>query len=671
MKYQKTTQQNDVPKCSLRNNITIAFVLGILLFGGMITAMSLRTLDQALADSGLSAQSAEDIGRQFTRTLTGFTIVGTAVALGVAFFLSRTITQPLQRLLAGIEEIGRGHLDRHIDVAGDDELGHLAMAFNDMAKRLKESHDHMESTVMQRTVELTETNERLQTEIAERWRAEEALRAGEHRLQCILDSIVAGVLVIDPQTHLILDVNESAAAQIGVPKSEIVGKLCHKFVCPAEEGKCPITDLGQTLDQSERVLIKADGSMRPIIKSVTEAVFHGKSCLIGSFVDITEQKKAEEKLKESLSLVEATLESTADSLLVIDRDGAVKQYNKQCVQTLGIPEHVFTSGEKEAVLRALASQAKNVDQLVASVRRRRTEADRDGVDTIEFEDGRIVEGHSKPHMVDGRIIGRVWSLRDVTERTKAKKKQDALLEQIAAINEELSHFAYVVSHDLKAPLRGIKLITEWLYEDYADQFGDEAKEQMDLLMNRVQRMHNLIEGVLQYSRVGRIKEEHTTVDLNRLVTDVADIVAPPDHIDVIVEDSLPVITCEKTRITQVFQNLISNAVKYMDKPEGRIVVGCAEDRDTWTFWVSDNGPGIEAKYFDRIFRIFQTLTARDKFESTGVGLTLVRKIVEFCGGKVWVESEVGRGSTFFFTFPKQTAQLQEKPEPVMVGSNTA
>jgi len=671
MKHPKTTKANDVPKCSLRNNIMIAFVLGIMLFGGMITAMSLRTLDRSLADSGLSAQSTEEIGRQFTRTLTGFTIVGTAVALGVAFFLSRTITQPLRRLLAGIEEIGRGHLDRHIDVAGDDELGHLAMAFNDMAKRLKESHDHLEATVSQRTTELTEANRQLQTEITERRRAEDALRAGEHRLQCILDSIVAGVLVIDPETHLILDVNASAAAQIGAPKAEIVGKLCHKFVCPAQRGKCPITDLRHTVDQSERVLLRIDGSTRPIIKSVTEAVFHGKTCLIESFVDITEQKKAEEKLKESLSLVEATLESTADSLLVIDRNGAVKQYNKQCVQTLGIPEHVFTSGEKEAVLRALARQAKNANELMASVRRRRTEADRDGVDTIEFEDGRIVEGHSKPHMVDGRIIGRVWSLRDVTERTKAQQKQDALLQQVAAINEELSHFAYVVSHDLKAPLRGIKLIAEWLYEDYADQFGDEAKQQMDLLMNRVQRMHNLIEGVLQYSRVGRIKEDHTTIDLNRLVTDVADIVAAPDHIDIVVEDSLPAITCEKTRITQVFQNLVSNAVKYMDKPEGRIAIGCSEDSDAWTFRVSDNGPGIEAKYFDRIFRIFQTLTARDKFESTGVGLTLVKKIVESYGGKVWLESEVGLGSTFFFTFPKQTAQLQEESEPVTVGSCTA
>jgi PAS domain S-box-containing protein len=242
---------------------------------------------------------------------------------------------------------------------------------------------------------------------------------------------------------------------------------------------------------------------------------------------------------------------------------------------------------------------------------------------------------------------------DITDKRSAEQKQAALLQKVAAINEELTHFAYVVSHDLKAPLRGVQLITEWLCADYADKLGDDAKEQLGLLQSRVARMRNLIDGILQYSRVGRVQEEMEDVDLNRLIPALIDGIAPPEHIHITVESGLPAIECEKTRIAQVFQNLLSNAVKFSDKPVGEIRVGCVEDGPFWQFSVSDNGPGIEEKYFDRIFQLFQTLTSRDEFESTGVGLALVKKIVESYGGRVWVQSEVGRGSTFLFTFPSR------------------
>ena len=223
---------------------------------------------------------------------------------------------------------------------------------------------------------------------------------------------------------------------------------------------------------------------------------------------------------------------------------------------------------------------------------------------------------------------------------------------LKAINEELTHFAYVVSHDLKAPLRGIKLLTEWLCTDYADQLDDDAQENLALLQNRVRRMHNLIEGVLQYSRVGRIHEHQMQVDLNAVLASIIDTIAPPDHIAITVEGTLPTVTAEKTRLVQVFQNLLTNAVKSMDKAEGRIAISHADLGDVWQFSVTDNGPGIEECHFERIFKIFQTLTSRDEFESTGVGLTLVKRIIELYGGRVWLESELGQSTTFYFTIPK-------------------
>jgi len=258
----------------------------------------------------------------------------------------------------------------------------------------------------------------------------------------------------------------------------------------------------------------------------------------------------------------------------------------------------------------------------------------------------------------------VRTIRYSLERKKAgdalkslNKELEATVEKLTKTNRELEDFAYVVSHDLKAPLRGIKTLTEWISGDYADKIDENGVEQLNLLSNRADRMHNLIEGILQYSRVGRVKEEQARINLNELVPQVIDLIARPENISITVENELPTITFEPTRVTQVFQNLLSNAVKYMDKPQGQVRVACVEDNGFWKFSVADNGPGIDQRHFERIFRMFQTLLPKDEFESTGIGLTVTKKIVEMYGGKIWVESEPGQGSTFLFTFPKQEPEV--------------
>ena len=234
---------------------------------------------------------------------------------------------------------------------------------------------------------------------------------------------------------------------------------------------------------------------------------------------------------------------------------------------------------------------------------------------------------------------------------------------IASVNEtrnanlELKDFAYIVSHDLKAPLRGIKSLAEWIAADYSDKLDDNGKEQIKLLLSRVERMHNLIDGILHYSRIGRVKEEATAVDLNELIPKIIDILTPPENIEISVENELPVIEFGETRITQVLQNLISNAIKYIDKPKGQIRIGCAEEDGFWKFSVSDNGPGIAEEYYEKIFKLFQTLAPKDEYESTGIGLSVVKKIVELAGGRVWLVSKVGAGSTFFFTLPRKESEV--------------
>jgi len=179
-------------------------------------------------------------------------------------------------------------------------------------------------------------------------------------------------------------------------------------------------------------------------------------------------------------------------------------------------------------------------------------------------------------------------------------------------------------------------------------------------------MSALIDDILRYSRVGHNVTEKRRVDLNAVLSEVIAGIDPPENIEITVENELPVLMCERTQIHQVFQNLLSNAVKYIDKPRGQIKIDCVEQEDFWEFSVTDNGSGIEKRHYERIFKLFQTLSPSDGVENTGIGLSIVKKIVELNGGSVCVKSEVGKGSTFVFTLPKQnsdvTAVLTNNPD---------
>lgn len=313
---------------------------------------------------------------------------------------------------------------------------------------------------------------------------------------------------------------------------EIIGYTCHKKICPAEVDNCPVIDLGNSVDNSEKVLLNRDGQEIPILKTVIPITLEGEDVYLEAFVDITERRQAEQELEK----LNKDLESA------------------------------------------------------------------------------------------------VWELR----RT----------------NKELQEFAYITAHDLKTPLRGIGTLADWLSIDYADKFDEEGKKQVRLLAGKAKQMSDLIDDILQYSKIGHGSPEKRPADLNKVLSEVIASIDPPDNIQITVENELPVLMCEKTQIMQVFQNLLSNAVKYMDKPEGQIKVGCVEQDGFWKFSIVDNGPGIDEKYFKKIFKIFQALSTENRVDSTGIGLSIVKKIVELNAGIVWVESELGKGSTFFFTVPK-------------------
>jgi light-regulated signal transduction histidine kinase (bacteriophytochrome) len=197
--------------------------------------------------------------------------------------------------------------------------------------------------------------------------------------------------------------------------------------------------------------------------------------------------------------------------------------------------------------------------------------------------------------------------------------------------------------------------------DYSDKLDEEGKRMLKMLLGRSERMDKLLNAAIEYSQLGRVNYREEQVDLNKLVQMTIKEISPPGNIEITIENELPVVTCASQYMMLMFKNLIGNAVRFMDKPKGEIKIACIEKDGFWRFSVADNGPGIEGKYFSRIFKLFQTLNRRDEVETAGVGLALVKKIVEMHNGALWLESEPGKGSTFFFALPKR------KMEGVKVG----
>ncbi len=251
----------------------------------------------------------------------------------------------------------------------------------------------------------------------------------------------------------------------------------------------------------------------------------------------------------------------------------------------------------------------------------------------------------------GLAGGALVSHEDITPRRQQEQQRAGLVNELLVANRELREFAYVVSHDLKAPLRGISSLATWLVEDHAEALGGEGAAQLKLIVARAKRLSALIDGILAYSRAGRTQVEREPVALDVLVQNTIDLLAPPPHIQVHITSALPNLQLHAVKMQQVFQNLLSNAIDFNDKPQGRITVACQREGADWHFSVADNGPGIEERHFERIFQLFQTLSARDERERTGVGLALVKKIVELEGGRLWVASALGSGTTFHFTLP--------------------
>jgi signal transduction histidine kinase/DNA-binding response OmpR family regulator len=234
----------------------------------------------------------------------------------------------------------------------------------------------------------------------------------------------------------------------------------------------------------------------------------------------------------------------------------------------------------------------------------------------------------------------------------ANHKMSETAECLKQRNQELDEFAYVASHDLKAPLRAIANLANWLSEDLNGTIPEENQHQLDLLQSRVKRMEQLIQGLLTYSRIGRQAAPQETINVADLIAETIDFLSPPPEFIIEIAPEMPTLTTDKLALHQVFSNLIGNAIKYHPRHDGKIIISVGDRETFYQFAVKDDGRGIAPEYHQKIFGIFQTLQSRDEIESTGIGLSIVKKIVEFQGGEITLESQIDRGTTFYFTWKK-------------------
>lgn len=421
---------------------------------------------------------------------------------------------------------------------------------------------------------------------------------------------------------------------------------------------------------------------------------------------------AGDELKENRENLRTILECTADGILVVDEHGKVVHFNTKFTKMWRLPPPLLETKKDKKLLDYVLSQLEEPEAFMARVQTLYGTTD-SSFDVISFIDGRIFERFSSPMLKEKKTNGRVWSFRDITERKKNEKelekhrrhleeliaeRTDALkrvnrdlhreiaerkkteeslrfemaqreqaedqlkilVKDLERVNTELEDFAYIVSHDLKAPLRGISSLSRWLVEDYSEKLDEKGHQYLDKLLERTLRMYNLIDGILQYSRVGRLKPHNRALDSRAVVDEAIEALSLPETVTVEIHGPMPTVTYDKTLLAQLFQNLIGNAAKHMEKPDGTVTVSCKERDEEWEFCVRDNGVGIEKRHFERIFKMFQGLNPKSGTESTGIGLALVKKIAERSGGTAWVESEVGKGSMFFFSISKK---ISSAPHP--------
>jgi PAS domain S-box-containing protein len=562
------------------------------------------------------------------------TIANTAV-------INNTLAKRIAVLLEGTEIMGAGNLDYRIHMEGDNELSSLARASNEMAGKLKESHTSVEN---------------LYKEIAERKRVEDEIRA-------TLYGIGDGVIATDAAGH-VKRMNPVAETLTGWSESEALDKpLLQVFRIINEETRQPIDNpVSRVIREglvvglaNHSLLIASDGKERPIADS--GAPIHDASGVITGavlvFRDQTAERAAAAALRKSEEKYRDIIENAVEGIYQTSPTGQYISANPAYARMLGyesaeelmgsitdIPKQLYVDqNERTELLRLLAEHGSVSGFEIQLYRKDRS--------IINLAVGaRAVKGDK------GNFVRLEGMVEDITARKHAEEELRRLNEDLLRSNSELEQFAYVASHDLQEPLRMVSSYTQLLAKRYEGKLDQDAHDFIHYAVDGANRMQRLIQDLLAYSRITTRGSTFVPLDLHEALGEaIANLqTAINESSAMVTNDELPTVNADSTQLVQVFQNLVGNAIKFRkEKEPPRIHVSAERAGSEWIISVRDNGIGIDPQYFNRLFTIFQRLNAKQEYPGTGIGLALCKRIVTRHGGKIWVRSTPGEGTTFRFT----------------------
>ena len=484
----------------------------------------------------------------------------------------------------------------------------------------------------------------------------QALEDSQNRLKAVISNLQCGVLLEDEHRNIALT-NNVFCNMFGIEATpeQMVGANCENA---AEESKAFFKDPEEFVGRINKILKERKLVLADELKTVSGIVLQRDFIPIfnGSlykghlwvYTDVTIRKQYKDSLKAQKEKYSSIIANMNLGLVEVDNEDLVQLVNKSFCALSGYTEKELY-GKKLGQLLHVSDPT-----IIPEHQKKRLQGVSD-----TYEVNVQVKGGQKKHWLisgapryneKGQVIGSIGIHLDITGQYELSKQKEQLLRDLESSNEGLQEYAHVVSHDLKSPLRSISALASWLEEDFADKLGPEGLSQLALMQDKIAAMDQLVTGILSYSSIGSEKASVEICPTLTLINQLKTTIYWPEQIGLSFSGIIPSIMADKTQLQQLFQNLLSNAIAHIDKPKGQIEIGYSDLGDLHEFSVKDNGIGIPKAYQEKIFEIFETLESGKG--SSGIGLSIVKKIVQLHGGSIWVNSEHGAGATFYFTIKK-------------------
>lgn len=498
---------------------------------------------------------------------------------------------------------------------------------------------------------LNESYQKTKEEFNERIRVEQTLRERDERFNKIFQVSPVAINITTLKDGKLLEANNAYWKLTGFSPNESLGKTTVDLgIWDDEEERSRFVSAlveKESLQDVEYEFINGDEEMRKAV-AFYELIDTGiEQTVLSMFYDVTDQVVAQDALKRSEARTRALLEAIPDMIFELDSKGHILQFIPSAtLEPLRPPaefvgKHLSFVMPPEVVKQAMFAVERTLESGLLQVFE---------YQLPEYEDNNYYEASVIRNDADSVIA----MIRDITARKWAATERENLIGELENKNAELEQFTYTVSHDLKSPLITIMGFLGYLRDDIEKGNKERLEADMQRISDATGKMQKLLGDLLELSRVGRLVNDPENVEMNEIVADVIELLhgqISEKNIDVQVDNDLPTLYVDRQRVTEVFQNLIENATKFFgEQPHPVIRIGQnGQLNDVPVLFVKDNGVGIEPEFKERIFGLFNKLDAQS--EGTGIGLALVKRIIEYHGGRIWVESEPGHGATFFFTLP--------------------